>query len=44
MATLDPPDGEALRRDIEDVFEDDPETEWRAIIEEAADDPGNDEP
>jgi hypothetical protein len=32
-------DGEALRRDIEDSFKEDPEAEWRDIIEAAADEP-----
>jgi hypothetical protein len=39
LAALDPPDGEALRRAIEDGFEDDPEAEWRAHIEAVADEP-----
>jgi hypothetical protein len=37
MAALDRPDGEALRRSIEDGFEDDPEAAWRDIIKTAAD-------
>jgi hypothetical protein len=32
-------DGEALRCDIEDSFKEDPEAEWRDIIEAAADGP-----
>ena len=39
VAGLDPPDGEALRRDIENGFADAPEAEWRDIIEAAADEP-----
>ena len=39
VAALDPPDGEALRRDIEDSFKEDPEAEWRDIIEAAVDEP-----
>jgi hypothetical protein len=39
VAALDPPDGEALRRDIEDSFKEDAEAEWRDIIEAAADEP-----
>ena len=39
VAALDPPDGEALRRDIENSFADAPEAEWRDIIEAAADEP-----
>ena len=39
VAALDPPDGEALRRDIENGFAVDPEAEWRDIIEAAADEP-----
>jgi hypothetical protein len=39
VAALDPPDGEALRRDIENGFADDPEAEWRDIIEAAVDEP-----
>jgi hypothetical protein len=39
MAALDPPDGEALKRRIEEGFENDPEAEWRALIEDPADDP-----
>ena len=39
VAALDPPDGEALRRDIESHFEDDPEAEWRAVVEAAANEP-----
>jgi hypothetical protein len=30
LTALDPPDDEALRREIEDGFADDPEAEWRA--------------
>ena len=39
VAALDPPDGEALRRDIESGFADAPEAEWRDIIEAAAEEP-----
>ena len=39
VAAPDPPDGEALRRDIENGFADAPEAEWRDIIEAAADEP-----
>jgi hypothetical protein len=38
LAALDPPDGAALRRNIEDGFADEPEAEWRDIIEAVADD------
>ena len=41
VAALDPPDGEALRRDVENGFADDPEAEWRAIIEAAAEEPSS---
>ena len=37
VAALDPPDGEALRRDIENGFALDPEAEWRDIIGASAD-------
>ena len=36
VAALDPPDGEALRRDIENGFAVDPEAEWRTHIEAVA--------
>ena len=39
VAALDPPDGEALRRDIENGFADDPEAEWSDIIGAPADEP-----
>jgi hypothetical protein len=39
VAALDRPDGEALRRDIENGFAVDPEAEWRDIIGAAADEP-----
>ena len=41
VAALDPPDGEALRRDIENGFADAPEAEWRDIVEAAADEPSS---
>ena len=39
VPALDPPDGEALRRAIENGFAVDPEAEWRDIIGAAADEP-----
>jgi hypothetical protein len=37
IATLDLPDGEALARGIEQLFEEEPDAEWRAHIEAVAD-------
>ena len=39
LAVLDKPDGEALKRDIEHGFEDDPGMEWRDIIGAVVDEP-----
>ena len=38
MAALYLPDGDDLRRGVAEMFEDDPETDWRAHIEAVADD------
>ena len=38
MAALSLPDGDDLRRGVAEMFEDDPEAEWRAHIEAVADD------
>ena len=38
MAALDLPDGDELRRGVAEMFEDEPEADWRAHIEAVADD------